>query len=114
MTSSFRNPRILSADDTHVIKWYVDTSSAMHPDFRSHTDSVMTYGKGVPISQSHKQKLNTGGSNKAEVLVGVDDAMGPILWIRLFFRRRALKCGTIFCTRTIRVLFFWRTIVRRA
>ena len=105
--------QILSADGTHVIKWYVDTSFAMHPDFRSHTGSVMTYGKGVPMPQSHKQKLNTGGSNEAEV-VGVDDAMGPILWTRLFLRRRALKCGTIFCTRTIRVLFFWRTIVRRA
>jgi hypothetical protein len=28
---------ILSADDLHVIKWYVDASFAVHPDFKSHT-----------------------------------------------------------------------------
>ena len=33
---------ILSADDIHMIKWYVDASFAVHPDFRSHTGSVMT------------------------------------------------------------------------
>jgi hypothetical protein len=28
---------ILSADDLHVIKWYVDTLFAVHPNFKSHT-----------------------------------------------------------------------------
>ena len=81
---------ILSADDVHVIKWYVDASFAVHPDFRSHTGSVMTYGKGVPISQSHKQKLNTRSSTEAEV-VGVDDAMSPILWTRLFLEAQGIE-----------------------
>jgi hypothetical protein len=27
----------LSADDLHVIKWYVDASFAVHGDFKSHT-----------------------------------------------------------------------------
>jgi hypothetical protein len=40
----------LSADDLHVIKWYVDTSFAVHPDFKSHTGGAMSYGTGVPIS----------------------------------------------------------------
>ena len=27
----------LSADSLHVLKWYVDASFAVHPDFKSHT-----------------------------------------------------------------------------
>jgi hypothetical protein len=43
----------------------------------------MTYGTGVPISVSRKQKLNTKSSTEAE-LVGVDDATTLILWTKLF------------------------------
>ena len=50
---------ILSADDLHVIKWYVDCAFAVHPDFKSHTGGNMTYGRGTPVSMSRKQKLNT-------------------------------------------------------
>ena len=38
---------ILSADDLSVVKWYVDASFGVHPDFRSHTGAVMTMGKGA-------------------------------------------------------------------
>ena len=37
----------LSADDLRVIKWYVDASFAVHPDFKSHTGAVMTMGNGA-------------------------------------------------------------------
>ena len=50
----------------------------------------MTYGRGAPISQSHKQKLNMRSSTEAEV-VGVDDAMGPILWTRLFLEAQGIE-----------------------
>ena len=30
----------LKADDLKIIKWYVDASFAVHPDFRSHTGGV--------------------------------------------------------------------------
>jgi hypothetical protein len=50
----------LAADDQHVIKWYVDASFAVHKDFRSHTGGAMSYGTGVPISISRKQKLKYG------------------------------------------------------
>ena len=83
---------ILSADDTHVIKWYVDAtgSFAVHPDFRSHTGSVMTYGRGVPISQFPQTEAQKRSSNEAKV-VGVDDAMGPILWTRLFLEAQGIE-----------------------
>jgi hypothetical protein len=65
---------ILSADDLHVIKWYVDCAFAVHPDFKSHTGGNMTYGQGTPMSMSRKQKLNTRSSTEAE-LVGPDDLL---------------------------------------
>ena len=74
---------VLKADDLKVIKWYVDASFAVHPDFKSHTGAVMTMGDGAIQSISRKQKLNTRSSTEAE-LIGVDDAMTMILWTKLF------------------------------
>jgi hypothetical protein len=73
----------LSADDLHVIKWYVDASFAVHVDFKSHTGAIMSYGNGAAMTMSRKQKLNTRSSTEAE-LVGVDDAVNMILWTKLF------------------------------
>ena len=74
---------ILSADSLHVIKWHVDSSFAVHPDFKSHTGGAITLGCGVPFSTSQKQKLNTCSSTESE-LVGADDMANPILWTKLF------------------------------
>ena len=73
----------ISADSLSVVKWYVDASFAVHPDFKSHTGAVMTMGKGAVQTLSRKQKLNTRSSTEAE-LVGADDAAGMILWTKLF------------------------------
>ena len=67
----------------NVLKWYVDASFGMHPDFKSHTGAMMTFGSGVVQSLSRKQKLNTRSSTEAE-LVAVDDASTLILWTQLF------------------------------
>ena len=34
----------LSSDDLREIKWYVDKSFAVHPDFKSHNGVIMTMG----------------------------------------------------------------------
>jgi hypothetical protein len=81
---------ILSADDLHIIKWYVDCAFAVHPDFKSHTGGNMTYGQGTPISMSRKQKLNTRSSTEAE-LVGPDDMSTLILWTRLFMQQQGYE-----------------------
>jgi len=73
----------LSADNLNVIKWFVDASFGVHPDFKSHTGGVMTLGQGAVLSMSRKQKLNTRSSTEAE-LVGADDAATMILWTKLF------------------------------
>jgi hypothetical protein len=74
---------ILSAENLHVIKWYVDSSFAVHPDFKSHTGGIMTYGGGATQSISRKQKLNTRSSTESE-LVGADDVSIMILWTKMF------------------------------
>ena len=77
----------LKADNPQVIKWYVDASFAVHPDYRSHTGAVMTLGEGSIIAMSKKQKLNTRSSTEAE-LVGADDAATMILWTGLFMEQQ--------------------------
>ena len=73
----------LEADGSSVISWWIDASYAVHPNMRSHTGATMSMGKGCPISISSKQKLNTRSSTEAEI-VGVNDAMYLVLWVRHF------------------------------
>jgi hypothetical protein len=73
----------LSADNLRVVKWYVDASFAVHPDFKSHTSTVMTLRKGAMQSIARKQKMNVQSSTEGE-LVAVDDAATMILWTKLF------------------------------
>jgi hypothetical protein len=73
----------LSANDLRVVKWYVDASFAVHPDFKSHTGAVMMLGKGAMQSIARKQKMNMRSSTEGE-LVTVDDAATTILWTKLF------------------------------
>jgi hypothetical protein len=73
----------LSADDLRVVKWYVDASFAVHPDFKSHTGAMMTLGKGEMQSIARKQKMNVQSSTEGK-LVAVDDAATMILWTKLF------------------------------
>ena len=84
----------LGADNLNVVKWYVDASFAVHPDFKSHTGAVMTLGQGAIQSMSRKQKLNTRSSTESE-LVGVDDAMTPLLWTNLFLEAQGYPVENI-------------------
>ena len=68
----------------------MDASFAVHPDFRSHTGVVMTFGKGAVQSGSLKQKINTQSSTESE-LVGCDDGITKILWTRLFVEAQGYR-----------------------
>ena len=80
----------LEADRTNVVKWWVDASFAVHPNMRSHTSATMSMGNGNPINISSKQKINTRSSTEAE-LVGVNDAMYLILWVRHFLEAQGYE-----------------------
>jgi hypothetical protein len=76
-------PLILSANGSGIIKWYVDGSFGVHPNMRGHTGGGFSMGRGFPIVNSTKQKLNTRSSTESEI-VGVDDCMPAICWTRYF------------------------------
>ena len=81
---------ILSADDLHVIKWWVDVAFAVHPDFKSHTGIDMSMGQGCPINNSQKQKLNARSSTESE-LIGADTAATLMLWTKLFMEAQGYE-----------------------
>jgi hypothetical protein len=73
----------LEANETQIIKWWIDGSFAVHHDMRSHTGGMMSMGKGAAYGTSIKQKLNTKSSTEAE-LVAVNDGLPQVLWTRYF------------------------------
>jgi hypothetical protein len=76
-------PLILSANGSGILKWWIDASFAVHPNMRGHTGGGLSLGRGFPIVNSTKQKLNTRSSTETEI-VGVDDCMPSVLWTRYF------------------------------
>eukprot|EP00957_Ditylum_brightwellii_P123324 9403091-Ditylum_brightwellii.AAC.1 len=83
-------PLILEADSLHCMRWWVDASSAVHPDMKSHTGGVLVMGKGAIHTSSTKQKLNTWSSTEAEI-GRVDGFMPQVLWTRYFMEAQGYK-----------------------
>jgi hypothetical protein len=80
-------PLVLSAESMTLPKWWVDASHAVHDDCKGQSGAMVSFGKGMPISFSQKQKLNTRSSTESEI-VGVDDAMPSITWTRYFLQEQ--------------------------
>ena len=72
---------ILRVDKLNIVKWWVDTSYAIHPDCRSHTGVKISLGWGSVSIMSKRQKINSIRSTDAE-LIGVDDMLPTFLWSR--------------------------------
>jgi len=83
-------PLTLEADNTYVMKWWVDASFAVHADMRSHTGGMLSLGKGTIYGTSTRQKLNTKSSTEGE-LVAVNDVMPQILWTRYFLEAQGYQ-----------------------
>ena len=73
----------LTANDLHLVQWFVDVAYAVHPDFKSHTGWVMTFGNGAVQLSLIKQNLVTQSTCEVK-LVGADDASTKVLWMKLF------------------------------
>jgi hypothetical protein len=76
-------PLILKADSSAIPKWWVDGSHGVHPNMRGHTGGGLSLGKGMPITMSIKQKINTRSSTETE-LVAADDFMPIMMWTNYF------------------------------
>jgi hypothetical protein len=83
-------PLILSADGSGILKWWVDSAFAVHPNMRGHSGGGLSLGRGFPNMGSTKHKLNTRSSTEAEI-VGADDFMPAVCWTRYFMEAQGYK-----------------------
>ena len=74
---------MLGGKNEGLLMWYVDASFALLTNMRCHTGGGLTMGRDFPISVLTKQKLTMKSLTEGEV-VGVDDMMPIILWMRQF------------------------------
>ena len=77
----------IEASDNPSITWYVDAAFAVHEDMKSHSGATMTLGKGMIISGSTKQKINTRSSTEAELVAIGGMASLVIIPLRICRRR---------------------------
>ena len=49
---------IHTKDGINIIKWYVDASFAVHPDFKSHAGASMFFGKNAEVIQIYQGSRN--------------------------------------------------------
>jgi hypothetical protein len=84
------NVTCLSADDTQTIKWYIDSSFAMHKEMRSHTGAVMTLVHGAIILDLTKQKFNARSSTESK-MIAVADTIAKLLWTKKFIEAQGHK-----------------------
>ena len=78
-------PLVIGADGSGNLVWNIDAVFAVHSDCKSHTGTVLMMGHGAVLSISSKQKINTKSSTEAK-LVGVDNAMTFVMWMKHFFQ----------------------------
>ena len=80
----------LGADSMTILKTWVDASYAPHHDMRSHSGGCSSFGSGVVMSRSSKQKLNSKSSTEAEV-IGVSDMLPYNLWTVYFLEAQGYE-----------------------
>ncbi len=88
-------PLILSVNLLTLSWWWVDAAYAVHDDCCGHSGAGMSFGQGMTISYSWKQKINTKNSLEAG-LVGVDDSLGYILWDPYFMQEQGYDVDSSF------------------
>ena len=75
-------PLRLGADSLNQSMMWVDASFDVHPDMRSHTGGVISFGWGGIICKSKKQNTNTKSSTEAE-LIGASDYLPHTLCVKM-------------------------------
>ena len=69
---------------------FVDVSFATHNDMKSHTGGAVTFGRGVIMPKSTKQKMNTKSTTESEV-VGASDYLPDTIWLLRFLEDQGYK-----------------------
>lgn len=76
--------------DGIMVKWWINTSFAVHPNMESHTGGTVSLGKGSVYLLSRKQCTNSKSSTEAE-LVGVNNGMQLVIWTQNFLEAQGFK-----------------------
>ena len=82
-------PLVIGWDDSRTLLWSIDASFAVHNDMRSHTGSMLTFGREV-FSLSNKQKVILTSSTVTEIIC-VDDTMNFVMWVKLFIEQQVVN-----------------------
>ena len=69
---------------------FVDVSFATHNDMKSHTGGAVTFGRGVIMPKSTKQKMNNKSTTEFEV-VGASDYLPDTIWLLRFLEEQGYK-----------------------
>ena len=80
----------IGADDLGRMRTWVDAAFAVHPDMKSHTGGVISFGTGGIVCKSTKQKLNTKSSTEAE-FVGASDYLPNTIWVQNFLEAQGYQ-----------------------
>ena len=83
LNGTVKDNLVLLTYNIHVIKWYVNASFAIYPEFKIHTGCVMNLRDGTIQYIYCKKNINNRSSTKVE-LIGANDTYTMILWTRLF------------------------------
>ena len=77
----------LGAESLDQLLKFDDVSFAVHSDMRSHSGKAASFGRGVFMPMSRKQRINTGSSTEGEI-VGVSDYAPNTIWLLKFLSAR--------------------------
>jgi hypothetical protein len=77
----------IGADNLTTVRTWVDASFAVHPDMKSHTGGLISYGRGGLLCKSNKQKTTQRSSTHAE-MVGVSDYLPNTVWAMRFMEEQ--------------------------
>jgi len=80
---------ILGADSMLDLLTWVDVSYAVHDNMKNHTSGCMSFGVGILIPKSAKQKLNTKSTTESEI-VGASDYIPNVIWAELFLKHQGI------------------------
>jgi hypothetical protein len=73
----------LGGTNLTTMRTWIDASFAVHPDMKSHTGGLISYGRGGVGCKSTKQKMTLMSSTHAE-LAGVSDYLPNTVWATRF------------------------------
>ena len=96
----------LEADDEQSNKNWIDAAFAVHPDYRSHTGTMQSRGKGAVSSISSKQKVNLRSLTETK-LIRINDVRSKVLWSKRFIEAQGfpLKATIIYQDKTCLMKF---------